>query len=1053
MISTAGIFTAPASGGNDTVTASHSAIQGKASVVVFVNNAPPRVASPAVAISNPNAPMNVGLSVLGSDDGGEANLTYTWTVSCWPTGAPPPTFSVNGSNAAKTTQATFASFGTYTLTVYIAGQGGLFTTSSVTVNVSSPVPIIVSPASSSMQSDIGTNLSVSATDYGSPSSLTYTWTVTAAPAGAAAPSVYNAYPDGATVYVRFHQAGRYTFTATVTKEGGLSASSSVDVNVPQVATTIAVTPSYVELRKGATQPYNASLQDQFGQDMASQPTFTWSSISGSISLGGLYTAPNTYGYDTVTATAGSISQCAAVFVSARPWVVTPAGASPGEVTGHTATLSAVGDQDSGETGITYIWGATAMPRGALYPSFSENYTHDAGTTTVTFYQAGTYTFEVTICGDDAGYALTTSSSVDVTVDQTLTSVSVTPGPLGLGAGQSQSLLATAMDQFGQPLLPQPTLSWAATNGAVTQSGLFTAPVDGSTAAVTASAGSIVGEAMVYPISAVPTVVAPASAGSEPVTGTTALLSVLGADEGGEGNLSYSWTVIATPPGAPAPWFSCNGSNQAKSTTATFASAGDYSFAVTMTDPDGLSATSTVDVDVNATLTTIAVAPAAVDLGPGQTRMFTASAADQFGAVMAVQPTFTWSATAGAVTTSGLFTAPGTYGDVTLTAASGTVVGSTTVTVFDLVLIDPLIHDLVPTLAASGELDRTDMIELLRDVGNEYGQVDQVQIDDLNSILTHSTLFRMPDYVRVLAGDVVDGNPANAHFQGQPLGDLVPGSTAAQMDDLVDKWFLGADHPSVDNGSSITYVSFAGTLFSAGGPSYTDMHQGGVGDCGLIAGFGALAHSSPSAIENMFLDNGDNTWTVRFYDDGVPDYVTVDRFLPVVSDTPVYAGVGGLSSDSNNVLWVALAEKAYAQWNETGKEAFFDVPGYRQMGDGTNSYDGIVGSFSSTLFQQVLGDNSRVRGGVNDLTEQELIDLLASHEAVACSTRVGAQDGLIPGHYYTVVGYDPVSDTFQLCNPWGVNNNAPEPLSFAQLQNYAGWFDIADTTGTSPIDGG
>ena len=30
---------------------------------------------------------------------------------------------------------------------------------------------------------------------------------------------------------------------------------------------------------------------------------------------------------------------------------------------------------------------------------------------------------------------------------------------------------------------------------------------------------------------------------------------------------------------------------------------------------------------------------------------------------------------------------------------------------------------------------------------------------------------MPDYVAVLAGDVVQGNPANANYQGQPLGNL------------------------------------------------------------------------------------------------------------------------------------------------------------------------------------------------------------------------------------------------------------------------------------------
>ena len=54
---------------------------------------------------------------------------------------------------------------------------------------------------------------------------------------------------------------------------------------------------------------------------------------------------------------------------------------------------------------------------------------------------------------------------------------------------------------------------------------------------------------------------------------------------------------------------------------------------------------------------------------------------------------------------------------------------------------------------------------------------------------------MPSYVQVLAGDVVNGNPANAHYQGAPLGNLAAGSSAAQLDDLIDKWFYGTDLPA------------------------------------------------------------------------------------------------------------------------------------------------------------------------------------------------------------------------------------------------------------------
>src|SRR5207253_7840925 len=68
------------------------------------SNAPPTVATAAAASPNPVTGTTTNLSGLGADDGGEANLTYTWAT----TGTPPAavTFSANGTNAAKNVVAT-----------------------------------------------------------------------------------------------------------------------------------------------------------------------------------------------------------------------------------------------------------------------------------------------------------------------------------------------------------------------------------------------------------------------------------------------------------------------------------------------------------------------------------------------------------------------------------------------------------------------------------------------------------------------------------------------------------------------------------------------------------------------------------------------------------------------------------------------------------------------------------------------------------------------------------------------------------------------------------
>lgn len=79
------------------------------------------------------------------------------------------------------------------------------------------------------------------------------------------------------------------------------------------------------------------------------------------------------------------------------------------------------------------------------------------------------------------------------------------------------------------------------------------------------------------------------------------------------------------------------------------------------------------------------------------------------------------------------------------------------------------------------------------------------------------------------------------------------------------------------------------------------------------------NQSSSVINEMIVDNGDNTYTVRFYDLATlqPEYVTVPR--PVVTDEK-FGRLFGASADqetepsnpSNSAFWVPLVERAYTQ---------------------------------------------------------------------------------------------------------------------------------------------
>ena len=104
-------------------------------------------APPAVATLQANGATQAVLSVLGTDNAGESNLTYTWSL----TGSPPApvTYSVNGTNGARQTVATFTKAGTYNFLVTITDADLLTTTSAVTVVVQSAATSVNVSSSSS----------------------------------------------------------------------------------------------------------------------------------------------------------------------------------------------------------------------------------------------------------------------------------------------------------------------------------------------------------------------------------------------------------------------------------------------------------------------------------------------------------------------------------------------------------------------------------------------------------------------------------------------------------------------------------------------------------------------------------------------------------------------------------------------------------------------------------------------------------------------------------------------------------------------------------------
>ena len=146
--------------------------------------------------------------------------------------------------------------------------------------------------------------------------------------------------------------------------------------------------------------------------------------------------------------------------------------------------------------------------------------------------------------------------------------------------------------------------------------------------------------------------------------------------------------------------------------------------------------------------------------------------------------------------------------------------------FDTHVTDAALKSLGHNLYTDGLINRSDMISLLRSA-EDGNVVDATEFADLRAIVANTSLFGTLNYVNQLASDVVNGSAANAKYLGGTLGNLAAGATGTKMDNLVNKWFLGVDHPVASGDAYHVYSSyrqFSGSLF-VNGATYTDIQAG------------------------------------------------------------------------------------------------------------------------------------------------------------------------------------------------------------------------------------
>jgi hypothetical protein len=239
------------------------------------SNQAPTIQTAAAASPSSTSGTSSSLSVLGADDGGETNLRYTWSV----VGTPPSTvtFTPNGTNAAKSSTATFSASGTYNFLVTVADQPGLTATSSVTVvktGAANQAPTVATGAAANPNPVTGTtsSLSVLGADDGGESNLAYVWSVTGTPPGSVSFSVNDTNAAKSTV-ATFGTAGNYSLRATIRDAAGLTTTSNLAVSVGSASAPV----HRVNSGGPAVAPFAA---DQFFTGGSSYSTSTAVSTTG-----------------------------------------------------------------------------------------------------------------------------------------------------------------------------------------------------------------------------------------------------------------------------------------------------------------------------------------------------------------------------------------------------------------------------------------------------------------------------------------------------------------------------------------------------------------------------------------------------------------------------------------------------------------------------------------------------------------------------------------------------------------------------------------------------
>ena len=214
-------------------------------------------------------------------------------------------------------------------------------------------------------------------------------------------------------------------------------------------------------------------------------------------------------------------------------------------------------------------------------------------------------------------------------------------------------------------------------------------------------------------------------------------------------------------------------------------------------------------------------------------------------------------------------------------------------------------------------------------------------------------------------------------------------------------------------SSTGYYTDNLPLFASTGPSINDVNQNGIGDCYFLAGLAGLAQDDPSFIESSIKSDGNGIYSVRFFDNGKADWVTIND--QVASN--------GAGSDNTSVKdsWAAIEEKAYVVFSN---EYLGTADNYTAINGGfSNGLQAVTGDAVTDYFASSSTLATWDKDAISveaDLKEGEVV-MYASYQSTVGGN---GKTNLVADHMLTVTGFDSATGDFILRNPWGTTYGDP-----------------------------